>query len=172
MRHPLYVRKLTKREKQALQDGVRSKDPFVIRRSQIILASARGEKAIEIATTLSCDDQTVRNVIRGFNQNGIAILQEGSHRPHTTQAAFSAESVERLKEMLHQSPRNFGRGTSVWTLGLAAEISYENDLIEERVSGETIRATLQRFGMKWTRAKHWILSPDPEYERKKNDETV
>ena len=111
-------------------------------------------------------------MIRGFNQNGIAILQEGSRRPHTTQAAFSAETVEQLKEILHQSPRNFGRGTSLWTLGLAAEVSYENDLIQERVSGETIRATLKRFGMKWTRAKHWIISPDPEYERKKNDETV
>ena len=100
MRPPIYVRKLTKREKQALQAGVRSKDPFVIRRSQIVLASARGEKAIEIAQTLGCDDQTVRNVIQGFNQHGIAILQEGSRRPHTTQAAFSAETVERLKEIL------------------------------------------------------------------------
>jgi len=172
MRHPIYVRKMTKREKQALQARVRSKDPFVIRRSQIILASARGEKAIEIAQTLSCDDQTVRNVIQGFNQHGIAILQEGSRRPHTTQAAFSAETVERLKEILHQSPRNFGRSTSLWTLGLAAEVSYEKGLVKESVSGETIRATLKRFGMKWTRAKHWITSPDPQYEMKKNDKSV
>ncbi len=171
MKPPIYVRKLTKKEKQALQAGVRTKDPFVIRRSQIVLASARGEKAIEIATTLSCDDQTVRNVLRGFNQTGMAILQEGSRRPHTTQAAFSAASVEQLKEILPQSPRNFGRATSLWTLGLAAAVSYENELVQERVSGETIRATLKRFGMKWTRAKHWIVSPDPEYERKKNDGT-
>ena len=75
--------------------------------------------------------------------------------------------MEQLKEILHQSPRNFGRATSLWTLGLAAEVSYENDLIQERVSGETIRATLKRFGMRWTRAKHWIISPDPEYQRKK-----
>ena len=172
MRPPIYVRKLTKKEKQALQAGVRSKDPFVIRRSQIVLASERGEKAIAISKTLGCDDQTVRNVIQGFNQNGIAILKEGSRRPHATQAAFSSEAVEHLKEILHQSPRNFGRATSLWTLGLAAEVSYENGLVQERVSGETIRATLKRFGMKWTRAKHWITSPDPAYERKKNDGTV
>ena len=169
MKPPLYVRKPTKKEKQALQAGVRTKDTFVIRRSQIVLASERGEKAIDIAKTLGCDDETVRNVIKGFNQSGIAILKEGSRRPHTTQAAFSSESVEQLKELLHQSPRNFGKATSLWTLGLAAEVSYENDLVQERVSGETIRATLKRFGMKWTRAKHWITSPDPDYERKKND---
>lgn len=155
-----------------MQAGVRSKDPFVIRRSQIVLASERGEKAIDIAKTLGCDDETVRNVIKGFNQKGIAILKEGSRRPHTTQAAFSAETVEHLKEILHQSPRTFGRSTSLWTLGLAAEVSYEKGLVKERVSAETIRATLKRFGMKWTRAKHWITSPDPEYERKKNDESV
>ncbi len=99
-------------------------------------------------------------------------MQEGSRRPHTTQAAFSAETVERLKEILHQSPRNFGRSTSLWTLGLAAEVSYEKGLVKESVSAETIRATLKRFGMKWTRAKHWITSPDPSYEMKKNDESV
>lgn len=155
-----------------MQAGLRSKDPFVLRRSQIILASERGQKAIEIAQTLGCDDETVRNVIKGFNRSGIAILQEGSRRPHTTQAAFSSESVEQLKEILHQSPRTFGKATSLWTLDLAAEVSYEKGLVPELVSGETVRATLKRFGMKWTRAKHWITSPDPQYERKKNDGSV
>ena len=155
-----------------MQTGLRSKDPFVLRRSQIVLASERGQKAIEIAKTLGCDDETVRNVIKGFNRSGLDILKEGSRRPHTTQAAFSSENVERLKEILHQSPRTFGKATSLWTLGLAAEVSYEKGLVQELVSGETVRATLQRFGMKWTRAKHWITSPDPEYARKKNDESV
>jgi hypothetical protein len=36
-----------------------------------------------------------------------------------------------------------------------------------RVSGETIRATLARMGVRWRRAKAWITSPDPEYARKK-----
>lgn len=155
-----------------MQAGLRSKDAFVIRRSQIVLASARSEKAIDIANTLGCNDETVRNVIKGFNQSGIAVLKEGSRRPHTTQAAFSSEKVGHLKELLHQSPRNFGKATSLWTLGLAAEVSYENGLVAERISAETIRATLKRFGMKWTRAKHWITSPDPDYERKKNDGTI
>jgi transposase len=169
MKPPIYVRKLTKKEKQAMQVGLRSKDPFVLRRSQIVLASQRGEKAIDIAKLLGCDDETVRNVIKGFNRSGLEILKEGSRRPHSTQAAFSSASVEQLKEILHQSPRNFGKATSLWTLDLAAEVSYEKGLVPGLVSGETVRATLKRFGMKWTRAKHWITSPDPEYERKKND---
>src|SRR5215204_1484094 len=41
-------------------------------------------------------------------------------------------------------------------------------LTQRRVSGETIRTTLARLlGVRWQRAKRWITSPDPLYERKK-----
>jgi hypothetical protein len=70
--------------------------------------------------------------------------------------------------MLHRSPTNFGKDTSVWTLEMAAQVSFEEGLTKERVSGETIRATLlARIGVRWQRAKRWITSPDPEYQRKK-----
>jgi hypothetical protein len=43
---------------------------------------------------------------------------------------------------------------------------------DERVSGETIRATLSRLlSVRWMRAKRWITSPDPLYERKKGGAT-
>ena len=76
-----------------------------------------------------------------------------------------------MREMLHQSPREFGKPTSLWTLGLAAEVSFEEGLTERRVSGETVRATLERLGVRWLRAKRWITSPDPEYARKKGAAT-
>ena len=56
MQLPMYVRKLTKKEKLAMQAGLRSKDAFVIRRSQIVLASVRSEKAIDLANRLGCND--------------------------------------------------------------------------------------------------------------------
>jgi hypothetical protein len=68
---------------------------------------------------------------------------------------------------LHHKPRNFGKGTSLWTLELAAEVSFEEGLTEERITGESVRATLARMGVSWERAKRWITSPDPEYARKK-----
>jgi hypothetical protein len=46
-------------------------------------------------------------------------------------------------------------------------VSFEQGLSAQQVSGETIRQTLLRLGVKWKRAKHWITSPDPEYTRKK-----
>jgi hypothetical protein len=60
----------------------------------------------------------------------------------------------------------------VWTLALAAAVSCAKGLTAEQVSGETIRATLARLGVRWRRAKRWIVSPDPAYARKKASATA
>ena len=167
MRKPIFVRSLSEIEREQLEAGLRSSNGFVLRRCQIVLASARGQRAPAIAELVGCDDETVRDVIRAFKERGLEVLQRGSTRPHRTQAAFGASQTERLREILHQSPRNFGKPTSLWTLELAAEVSFEQGLTASRVSDETVRATLARQKVSWQRAKRWIISPDPEYERKK-----
>ena len=169
MTKPLFVRSLTQCEREQLKTGLRSRDAFVLRRCQILLASARGERAPTIAQSIGCDDETVRDVIRAFDERGLETLQRGSSRPHHIQAAFTLEKAERLREILHTSPREFDKPTSVWTLELAADVSFELGLTETRVTDETIRLTLKRMGVNWKRAKRWITSPDPEYVRKKRD---
>jgi transposase len=171
MPNPIFVRTLTDGERERLKAGLRASDSFELRRCQILLGSARKEHALAIAQRVGCSDETVREVIKSFNERGVKVLRPGSRRPHKTQAAFSAEQAEQRKEFLHQSPRTFGKPTSLWTCELAAEVSVEQKLTEKWVSGETIRATLKRLGVKWARAKHWITSPDPEYSRKKSAET-
>src|SRR3712207_6392369 len=72
-------------------------------------------------------------------------------RPRTVRAAFDAPRAEQLRALLPQRPRAVGKATGIWTLDLAAEVSFEPGLTPERVSGETIRATLARLGLKWKR---------------------
>ncbi len=164
---PLCVRPFRDAERQTLEAGLRSPDAFVLRRCQILLASARGERPTSIARSLGCSAQTVRNVLHAFNERGKAVLVKGSTRPHTIQAAFDAAAAKQLRALLHQCPRSFGKPTSFWTLELAAEVAHEQGLTAERVTGETIRATLDRLDIRWQRAKRWITSPDPAYARKK-----
>ncbi len=45
---PLFVRPLTDAERQVLQDSLRATDAFVLRRAQIVLASAAGERSGQI----------------------------------------------------------------------------------------------------------------------------
>jgi len=167
MKPPIFVRSLSEEEREALEAGLRSKDAFVLRRCQILLASSRGESPPKIARSLGCGSQTARNAIHAFNERALEALAAGSSRPRRTHAAFEKEDAEALKELLHRSPRGFGKKTSIWTLEDAAEVSFEEGLTERRVSGETVRATLMRLGVRWERAKRWIISPDPEYARKK-----
>ena len=172
MQIPLMVRPLTDAERTALEAGLRSPAAFTVRRAQILLASARGEHAPAIARALGCDEQTVRNALRAFAAQGLAALTPGSSRPRTVHAAFDAAGVERLKDLLHRSPREFGHPTSLWTLDLAAQTAHAEGLTSSRVSGETVRATLARRKVRWRRAKRWITSPDPAYQRKKAPATA
>jgi transposase len=173
MRKPIFVRTLTPDECQALEAGLHSRNSFTLRRCQILLASSRGQHARLIAESLGCDDQTVRNAIHAFNGHGLAALRPGSSAPHhTPHAVFDTTRRERLRDLLHQSPRTFGQPTSLWTLPLAAQVAYAEGLLPRHVSGEAIRLALRRLGVSWRRAKRWITSPDPAYARKKNSGTA
>jgi transposase len=154
MRKPVYVRNLTEDERRQLEAGLRSSAAFTVRRCQVILSSARGETAPTIARFLGCDDQTVRNVIRAFNDGGVVALQRGSHRPHTIHLAFDEERAEALRALLHHSPREYGKASSLWTLELAAEVSFEQGLTAQCVSGETIRHTGAK---KCPRPADWLV---------------
>ena len=172
MKPPLFVRPLTDPEHETLTTGLRSPDAFTLRRCQILRASARGERSSRIAATVGCSTQAVRDASHAFETDGAGSLTRRSSRPRTTRPAFDAEAADRLRALLHRSPRDFGHETSVWTLALAAEVSCAEEVTIEHVSGETVRATLARLGITWQRAKRWIASPDPAYARKKASATA
>src|SRR5437660_37983 len=168
MQAPLFVRPLTEQEQAELEAGRRSSQGFTVRRSHMLLSSAQGKSTPTIARLIGCSDQTVGNAIADFHQRGLAALQPKSSRPHTTSEVFDEEGRERLRALLHQSPRTFGKKSSIWTLSLAAEVSFSVGIASRPISGETIRNALKLLGVRWKRAKHWITSPDPDYVRKKN----
>ena len=171
MRKPIFVRELQPSEREAIENGLRSSDTFTMRRCQILLASAAGQRAPDIAGNLHCSDQTVRNAISDFSANGLTALPRKSCWPHTIHAAFDEKAAKQLKALLHECPRAYGKPTSLWTLDLVAEVAFAEGLTESCVTGETIRATLKRLGVGWRRAKRWITSPDPAYAGKKTPAT-
>ena len=139
MEPPLFVRPLTVEERQQLRAGLHSRDAFTLRRCQILLASAQGQRPAQIAAALGCASQTVRNTLHTFEQQGPDCLTRRSSRPQ-----------------------------SHWTLPLAAEVCHQQGLSEHVLSPETVRQAIQRLGLGWKRAKQWISSPDPAYARKKS----
>jgi transposase len=171
MSHPLFVRDLIQNEGDTLQAGLRAKDAFVLRRCQILLASAHGTKPSQIAKHLACASQTVRNAIRAFNQDGLDCLTQGSSRPKTVEPVLTEGKREQLHVILHHCPRTYGKSQSLWTLSLLAEVACEQGLSDTVLSAPTILDAVHRLGAHWKRAKHWIRSPDPAYTRKKTGVT-
>jgi hypothetical protein len=116
MRTPVFVRDLTLAERHAIEAGLRSSNSFTLRRCQILLASSRGQRARQIADSRSGADQTVRNASHAFNTHGLPAILPGStvaqRLPH---AVFDVPRRERVRALLHHSPRTVGSSTRVWT---------------------------------------------------------
>jgi transposase len=167
MQPPLFIRPLSAVEEQELKAALRSRDAFTLRRSQILLASARGDRSTQIAEYLGCNDQTVRNALRAFQSEGLGCLTAKSSAPKRIKAIWSKERDNEFRELLHQSPRGFGKPRSTWTLQLLAEVCFERGMTSRKLSDESIRHTLKRLDINWKRVKHWMTSPDPHYALKK-----
>jgi DNA-binding CsgD family transcriptional regulator len=167
-----FVRTLTPAERQHLQEGLRSANAFTLRRCQILLASASGQSPALIARNLGCTARSVRNALHAFTAEGLACLKEKSSRPHSARPVLDAACEEPLRHLLHQSPRALGKPRSTWTLSLVAQVCHDKGWTPRVLSIEAIRLGIQRLGVSWRRAKHWITSPDPAYARKKKRATA
>src|SRR5262249_59341670 len=129
----------------------------------ILLARARGEHTTAIAAALGCSDPTVRDAIHAFEAAGVAASTPGAKRPRTRHPAFDAAGADRVRELLHRSPRDFGHPTSLRTLEGAAEAAAAEELTATRGSGETIRATLARLGLPGQRGQTRVAGPAPPH---------
>ena len=172
MKEPIFVRALTEKESPRLPNGLRSGAAFTLRRCQMLLGSADGKTPRQIARPVGRPDQPVRNVIRAFEREGGACFKPKSSVPKARHPEWDTAKCATVRAWLHASPRQFGKGRSRWTLNLGAEVCFEQGLTKALVSEETLREALRRLGVKWTRARDWITSPDPQYARKKRRETA
>ena len=166
------VHPLSEEEQRALVKGTKSHSSFTVRRSQMLLLSAEGLTPQQIGQRLHCGDQTVRNVIQAFEREGLDCLERKSSRPHHDNSTFTAEGLQQLHELVHRSPRDFGKPHSLWSLTVLARVCFEQGMVARPISYETVRRALGKLGLDWQRARHHITSHDPQYERKKAASTL
>jgi len=166
------VREPTEDEHRALVQGTKAPSGFTMRRSHILLLSAEGLTPQQIAHRLHCGDQTVRNVIRAFEREGLGCLVAKSSRPQHDNSTFTAEGLQRLQDVVHRSPRDFGGQSSLWSLAQLAQVCFNAGIVARPISYETVRRALRKLGLDWRHARHHITSHDPQYERKKAASTL
>lgn len=168
----IYARKPSKKERQELENGLKSPIGATVRRSQLILMSAdEGKTAREISARIGLSDQQIRKVLHAFNETGIGCLRLKLRARHDDQRAYDDEAREQLRALIRQSPCEHGYESSLWTLGMLAEVSHQKGWTAHQVHPDTVGQTLLKIGVAWGRAKHWINSPDQNYSGKKSAET-
>jgi len=165
---PVFVTEITCEEKREIEKYLRSKDACEMKRGQILLASSRGLTTFEIAKQLGLSAEYARQIINRFNQQGVACIARSRRVASSPKKLFDAAKCEQVKELLHSSPREQGKESSVWTMKLVAEVMFEKQLTPHQVSAEAIRLAVKKTGINWKRAKAWVCSPDPQYELKKS----
>jgi transposase len=169
-KEPIFVRALTEEEKQVLEKALRASDACEMKRAQILLASNQRLTTFGIEKQFGYSAEYARQMIHRFNQEGIGCLKRKSSAPLTKEAIIDKSKCEQIKQMMHKSPRTFGKASSIWTLSLVAEVLYEQGETPRQMATETIRAAMKNNGISWKRAKDWMTSPDPNYELKKSNE--
>ena len=147
MKPPLFVRKLSDPERREVQAGLRSREAFTLRRAQILLASAEGQRPARIATRVGCAVGPVHNAIRAFAGEGIDCLTEKKHGPKDARPILDEAKTDPLKGILHQSPRRFGKARSTWTLGLLADVTFAVDASNAEIAkrANVSEPTVTRF---------------------------
>ncbi len=154
---------LTPAQARALRDLYRRTDDADLRsRSQMILLSAQGHSAAEIAELTFFDQDTVLFWFDRYEGDGLAGLRD---RPRSGRPPkMTGASRDDLQQAAEQDPRATGHVFSVWTCDdLAHDLAQQGHL---RVAGETVRRHLRDLGFRIVRPVLSISSPDPDYESK------
>lgn len=166
-KEPIFVRAMSEEERQILGKAKRATDACEMKRSQILLASSQGLTTTGIEKQFGYSAEYARQMIHRFNEQGIICLKRKSSAPKTQETIVDEGKCEQIKQLMHKSPRLYGKASSFWTLTLVAEVLYEEGETPRRMGNETIRTAMKKNGVSWKRAKDWISSPDPQYELKK-----
>ena len=135
--------------------GVRS-------RCQMILLSAQGHSAAEIASLTFFDQDTVLFWFDRYEAEGLPGLQD---RPRSGRPPkMTGKSRDDLEQAADQDPRDAGHPFSVWTCNDLAHYLAQKG--HRRVTGETIRRHLRDLGFRIVRPVLSLSSPDPDYNAK------
>jgi enoyl-CoA hydratase/carnithine racemase len=126
--------------------------------------------ANEIADILNWFPGSVRVILRTFNRDGLDALRPRK-RPGPTPLVkrLSEETLHQLKDLAHQSPRNYGVDRAVWRSADLAEVAFEEGILSFKVHPLRLRRLFQSLGYSWKLVKAWQISPDPDYAEKKRD---
>ncbi|HTZ62922.1 MAG TPA: IS630 family transposase [Solirubrobacteraceae bacterium] len=163
MRPPeVFVRELSPEEGARLKSiSKRAKYQSKRQRAAMLLASASGMPARQIAAAVRSDESHVRKVIHAFNERGFDAL-DPDYRGGRPKKTTPAER-DRIVALARTRPDHRGVPLTRWSLPkLQTHLAGMGILL----SAEALRQTLIGAGLSHQRTRSWKWSPDPEFQGK------
>ena len=160
------LRPFTEEEQNDLEKLQRSRTAAQqhVERATILLGYAAGEAIGEIAHRVHRRPETVWNVVKRFNQRGLASLQDvpRAGRPVT----YGEEARGQMVVTAKTHPQQLGLPYSHWTLDRLVE--YVHQRLNLPVSRSQLGAILEQEGLKWYQEKTYFTeSLDPQFAEKR-----
>jgi len=137
--------------------GHHAKTAHVRVKALAVLAVARGHTQAHTAELFDTSPASVNSWVGAYRAEGLSGFEIAAGRGRPRQA--DDEEVERYAV---QSPRNFGVDRSRWTLRLLAQTVP----CLQGFSDTGVRHALKRRGISYKRGQPWLMSPDPDFEKK------
>jgi hypothetical protein len=159
----IFVRELTKEEKEIIEKSTKSSMAFVRDRAKILLLSSKETPAKDIAKMSLCEIRKIRVAIKSFNNKGVLALQRGKAKG----AVPKFKDVTKKIILMHFSkkPSEFSLHFTTWTLPRFRKHLIDYQVVDS-ISIEKLRQILMEAGAKLERSKRWQYSPDKDFHKK------
>jgi len=160
------LRPFTEEERAYLEKLRRSRTAAAqhVERATVLLRYATGEPIAVIAAAVGRRPETIWNVVKRFNERGVASVQDvpRSGRPVTYDEAARGQMVLTAKTQ----PQQLGLPYSQWTLDRLVE--YLHQQLQIPISRSQLGVILTQEGLKWYQEKTYFTeSPDPQFVEKR-----
>jgi len=120
----------------------------------------------QIATMLHLHEEYVRQLIREYNDQGLASLRVRAHPGRKSVLTPEEESV--VVEMATMPPQAAGQPFNQWSLRKLTDYLVERRMIP-KVSHVTVGRVLERHKVSYQRTRTWKKSTDPDFTAKKTN---
>jgi transposase len=129
-----------------MKNALKTGEPLVVRRAQIVVNAASGRSALDAAAAVGCAKSHVYDVVAAFAEQGWFALLDGRRKSGNLKANDDFRRVVRC--LVDQSPQDYAYMRPTWTRELLAAVAAEQTgvAVSVCVMGRVLQAIGARRG--------------------------
>lgn len=156
-------RTLTRGQQAELRTLIRTGRGRLVLRARALLLLDAGKTFRATGEAMDADPQSVSAWCARYRAEGIAGLHD--RRRSGAPRRLTKRAEKNLLRVVRKAPKLEGYTEPFWTCALLAE--HLERRFQIALSDERVRVVLRRNGISFSRPKHRLVSPDPQYEEKR-----